>query len=79
MIIGKNLNKLFPNGKDNQDEFISRLLDPNQDKIVGERKEVNITNTQGEEVPVIILLSMAQVDDEITYTAFIQNISVDLF
>lgn len=78
MIIGKNLAKLFPNGS-NQDEFIDRLLDPNKDKIVGERKEVNITNTNGEEVPVIILLSMARVDNETTYTAFVQNISVDLF
>ncbi|MGM0530520.1 MAG: PAS domain S-box protein [Bacteroidota bacterium] len=78
LILGKNLNKLFPNGS-NQDDFIERLLDPNKDKIVGERKEVNITTTNGEEVPVIILLSMAHVEDETTYTAFVQNISVDLF
>ena len=78
MILGKNLNKLFPNGSA-QDEFLERLLDPKKDKIVGERKEVNITNTNGEEVPVIILLSMAHVNDETTYTAFVQNISVDLF
>ncbi|MEF8844923.1 MAG: PAS domain S-box protein [Bacteroidales bacterium] len=78
MILGKNLNKLFPNGS-NQDDFIERLLNPNKDKVVGERKEVNITNTSGEEVPVIMVLSMAHVEDETTYTAFVQNISVDLF
>ncbi|MFW6100439.1 MAG: PAS domain S-box protein [Bacteroidota bacterium] len=78
MILGKNLNKLFPNGS-NKDDFIDRLLDPEKEKIVGERKEVNISNTNGEEIPVIILLSMAHVGDETTYTAFVQNISVDLF
>ena len=79
MIIGKNIHKLFPGKSNKQDEFIERLLDTKKDKIIGERREVNIINTIGEEIPVIILLSMAQVDNETTYTAFIQNISVDLF
>ncbi|MFW5721611.1 MAG: PAS domain-containing protein, partial [Bacteroidota bacterium] len=78
IVLGRKINKLFPNEKyDN--EFINSLLDPNAEKIVGERKEVNIQSTSGEEKSVIILLSMARLEDEVSYTAFIQNISVDLF
>ena len=56
------------------------MLDPNAEKMVGERKEVTIESLKtGEEKSVIILLSMARLEDEVSYTAFIQNISVDLF
>ena len=79
MIVGRNVKKLFPKEIKEYDDFIQRYLDPNKEKIVGERKEVNITNADGEELSVIFLLSMAKVDEETTYTAFIQNISVDLF
>ncbi|MBS3807757.1 MAG: PAS domain S-box protein, partial [Bacteroidales bacterium] len=79
MVLNRNINKLFPDEKNKREEFIERLLDPQKDKIVGERKEVTIVNSNHEEIPVIILLSMAKVEDETTYTAFIQNISVDLF
>ncbi|MFO7844160.1 MAG: PAS domain S-box protein, partial [Bacteroidales bacterium] len=78
IVVGRKMNKLFPDEKyDN--EFVISLLDPKAEKMVGERKEVNITSTSGEEKSVIILLSMARLEDETSYTAFIQNISVDLF
>ncbi len=79
MILGRNVKKLFPKNLGEYDDFIKRYLDPNKEKIVGERKEVTITNADGEDLSVIIILSMAKVDQETTYTAFIQNISVDLF
>ncbi len=78
IVLGRKINKLFPEEK-YENEFINSLLDPNAEKIVGERKEVNIQSTSGEEKSVIILLSMARLEDEVSYTAFIQNISVDLF
>jgi PAS domain S-box-containing protein len=77
-VIGRNIKKLFPDEK-YDDEFISSLLDSNAEKIVGERKEIDIKNTRGEDVSVIIILSMARLEDETSYTAFIQNISVDFF
>ena len=40
---------------------------------------INIESKDGEEIPVLVLLSEARLEDETTYTAFIQNISVDLF
>ena len=77
-VIGRNIKKLFP--EDNyKDDFINAILDPKKEKIVGERKEIEIINTEGEEISVIIILSMAKLEGETTYTAFIQNISVDLF
>ncbi len=79
MILGRNINKLFPKNPGEYDDFTARLLDPQKEKIIGERKEISITNTNGEEIPIIIILSMAKVEDETTYTAFIQNIAVDLF
>ncbi|MDY6801861.1 MAG: PAS domain S-box protein [Bacteroidota bacterium] len=79
IVLGRKISKLFPKEK-YEDEFINALLDPNEEKIIGERKEVTIESIKtGEEKSVIILLSMARLEDEVTYTAFIQNISVDLF
>lgn len=79
MILGRNVKKLFPKDINEYEDFIVRYLDPEKEKIVGERKEVTITNADGEDLSVIFLLSAAKVDKETTYTAFIQNISVDLF
>jgi PAS domain S-box-containing protein len=78
IIIGRNITKLFPDQK-YENEFIKSLLDPKAEKVVGERKEINIKSKSGEEKSVIILLSMARLEGETSYTAFIQNISVDLF
>jgi hypothetical protein len=47
--------------------------------MIGQRKEIKITNKDGIDSSVLILLSEARVDDEHTYTAFIQNIEVELF
>ncbi|MFP4042504.1 MAG: PAS domain S-box protein [Bacteroidota bacterium] len=79
MILGRNVKKLFPKEMNHYEDFIQRYIDPDKDKIVGERKEATITNAEGEDVSVIFILSMAKVGDETAYTAFIQNISVDLF
>jgi len=79
IVLGRKMSKLFPKDK-YDDEFINSMLDPNAEKMVGERKEVTIESLKtGEEKSVIILLSMARLEDEVSYTAFIQNISVDLF
>ncbi len=77
-VIGRNIKKLFPEDK-YENDFINSLIDPKAEKIIGERKEIDIKNISGEEISVIIVLSMAKLEGETTYTAFIQNISVDLF
>ena len=78
VVLGRKINKLFSD-ENTDNEFVKSIIDPKSEKIIGERKEVDIYNESGEEVNVIILLSMARFDGESTYTAFIQNISVDLF
>ena len=78
IVLGRNIKKLF--AKDSyEDEFIKSYIDPKAEKIVGQRTEINIESKDGEEIPVLVLLSQARLEDETTYTAFIQNISVDLF
>jgi len=78
-VLGKNIRILFPTDAARHDEFIATFIDPDKLKTVGIRKEITISNKAGDEIPVLILLSEARVGKEYTYTAFIQNISVDLF
>ena len=61
------------------DDFVAKYVAPGTDKIVGVRKEVSIKNREGEEKPVLFLLSVAKVGNDHAYTAFIQNIEVELF
>lgn len=78
-VIGQNIKILFPNGVDGKDEFLDAYLDPEKQKIVGQRREITITTQSGNDIPVLMLLSETKIGRETTYTAFIQNISVDLF
>ncbi len=78
-ILYQDVGLLFPLHLIESDEFISRYTGPGDQKIIGVRKEVKILTRNKEEKPVLILLSRAQVENEITYTAFIQNIEIELF
>jgi PAS domain S-box-containing protein len=77
--LGMNVRILFSPENCISDDFTSRLVDPTAKKLTGMRQEVKITNREGSDIPVLMLLSEAKVDDENTYTAFIQNIEVELF
>lgn len=77
--LGMHIRILFSAEKIKEEEFVASLVGSGTDKIIGQRKEVTITNKNGDNIPVLILLSEAKVDDENTYTAFIQNIEVELF
>ena len=61
------------------DDFISAFVSNDKEKIIGERREAPIKNKIGEEVAVLFLLSEAKVGDDHSYTAFIQNVEVELF
>lgn len=78
-ILNKNVNKLFSKEIVENDEFVKKYVDPKQEKIVGHRQEVKITTKNGDEVPVLMLLSDAKIGNEHWFTAFIQNIEVELF
>lgn len=78
-VIGQSVRILFPDDIANNDEFLDSYLDPNKEKITGQRREITITTKSGKEIPVLMLITEAKIGREITHTAFIQNISVDLF
>jgi PAS domain S-box-containing protein len=78
-VFGQNIQILFPPDATEKDEFLAAYLDPEKQAITGERREITITKNDGEEINVLMLLTEAKVGREVTLTAFIQNISVDLF
>lgn len=79
-VLGQNVRLLFPADVANASPFLQAYLDPSGEKVVGERKEVNIKNLRDEEeISVLMLLSEARIGRKVSYTAFIQNISFDLF
>ena len=73
-VLGKNIKMLFRNYTKDEDEFMVNLLHPEKRKVVGVRKETSVLAKDGSEKPVIILLAGAKVQNEYTYTAFIQSI-----
>jgi PAS domain S-box-containing protein len=77
--IGQHVKILFSDDAIVNDEFVTKYVTPGTDKIVGVRKEVTIKSSDGENKPVLFLLSMAKVGNDHAYTAFIQNIEVELF
>ncbi|MCG8701868.1 MAG: PAS domain S-box protein, partial [Bacteroidales bacterium] len=78
-VMGKNISMLFTEEIIKDDEFVQKYTSEGTDKIVGVRKEISLSSKSGEELPVLILLSEAEVDEHYTYTAFIQTIEVELF
>lgn len=77
--IGNNIKILFSEESIQNDEFVAKYVIPGPDKLVGVRKEINIKHVSGEEKPVLVLLSKAEIENEYNFTAFIQNIEVELF
>ena len=78
-ILGNHVSMLFSKETVEADEFVKGLVTPDGKKVVGERREAPIKNKYGDEVPVLFLLSEAQVGDDHSFTAFIQNVEVELF
>lgn len=73
-VLGKNIKMLFRKyNQDDSNEFMVSLLHPDKRKVEGVRKEEKILAKDGTEKRVIILLAGAKVQNEYTYTAFIQN------
>jgi PAS domain S-box-containing protein len=79
-VLGNNISMLFKEvASEEEDDMLYTLIKPEKRKIVGIRKETNILNKNGEDVSVLMILAGAKVQGEYTYTAFIQNIEVELF
>jgi PAS domain S-box-containing protein len=78
-ILNNNVNMLFSKETVKTNEFITRFVSNENNKIVGERREVPIRTKYGEDISVLMLLSEAEVGGAFSYTAFIQNVEVELF
>ncbi|MCG8580738.1 MAG: PAS domain S-box protein [Bacteroidales bacterium] len=78
-VLGQHVSMLFSETTAANDEFIAAFVSTDKDKIIGERREAPIKNKVGSEEPVLFLLSEAQVGDDHSYTAFIQQVEVELF
>ncbi len=78
-VLGHHVSMLFSEDDIQKNDFIKAFVTPDMPKIIGERKEVPIKDKFGESVPVLVLLSEAEVNGEHSFTAFIQNIEVELF
>ena len=79
-VIGKNVKKILPppHNKVKNGEVVKYLQSPDNN-LIGRRTEVEIVDAKGEEIPVLLTLSGVKIGGKYTYTAFIQNISVELF
>lgn len=78
-VLNNKVEMLFSKETVKTDAFVTEFVSKEGNKIVGERREVPIKTKYGEEIPVLILLSEAQMGEEYSYTAFIQNVEVELF
>lgn len=78
-VLGKHISMLFSAETAKKDSFVKAYVTSGEAKKVGERKEVPIKNKFGDDISVLFLLSEAQVGEDRSYTAFIQNVEVELF
>ncbi len=78
-VLGKNASMLFADDDLQNNDFIKAFVSPELPKTIGERKEVPIKDKYGESVSVLVLLCEAEVYGEHSFTAFIQNVEVELF
>ncbi|TLX77147.1 PAS domain S-box protein [Labilibacter sediminis] len=78
-VLGQHISMLFSEDTAKNDPFVKAYVTTEATKVVGERREVPIKNKFGDDIPVLFLLSEAQVGDDQSFTAFIQNVEVELF
>jgi len=77
-VLDKPIEMLFSSEVIKEDKFVSQYV-KSDEKNIGNRTEIKMKHKNGDELSVLALLSKAQVDRQTTYTAFIQNIEVELF
>jgi transcriptional regulator with PAS, ATPase and Fis domain len=69
---GKSATSLFPGFPEGYDTFIVSFLSPESTKITGEIKKLQMPAGKGKTQDIEILLSMAETEEEVSYTAFIR-------
>ncbi|AOY02361.1 diguanylate cyclase [Jeongeupia sp. USM3] len=75
-VIGQNVKMLVPQGiQANHDHYVNANRVTGQDKIVGTRREVCIERRDGSKVWATLSLSKVRSGDQISYTAFVKDIT----
>ena len=77
-ILGQNVNKLVPMAiRSNHDDLVNANRITGQDKIVGTSRDVLIERADGQKIWANLSLSKVRQGGEITYTAFVKDISAE--
>lgn len=71
-VLQQDITVLFPEKLTDKDALLGSFVRPGDNKITGQRRKSMIIDKSGKEKAVNILLTKARVDNENTYTAFIQ-------
>jgi len=79
-VIGQSITMLLPAAyKSLNSGDVIGYLKSEANRFKGARSEVTAADKWGNELSLLLTISEAQIGDDYTYTAFIQNISVELF
>jgi PAS domain S-box-containing protein len=73
-VINQDVSVLFPENLTGKDELIDSFTRPGDQKITGKRKETHIVDKNGKEKMIMIELAKTRIDNENTYTAFLQPV-----
>lgn len=73
-LLDKDISVLFPETLTEKDELLGSFVRPGDHKITGKRLRSLIISKTGKEIPVLILLTKARVDNENAYMAVIQQL-----
>jgi two-component system sensor kinase FixL len=74
-ILGRNLNLLIPGQYGDHYPFVQRFLEKRESEIVGRTISLSALRKDGEEFPIELSLSFLELDDKVTFTAIIKDIS----
>lgn len=78
-VLGKNVKMLVPHAIQSQhDHFVNSNRETGQDKIVGTSREVEIHRKDGSLKYAALSLSKVIIDDVISYTAFLKDVTADV-
>ena len=78
-VLGHHIEMLFSEQTKKNNEFVKKLINADEEKIVRQRQEITITTSEGKDIQVLCLISEANVGNEHSYTAFLQKIEIELF
>jgi PAS domain S-box-containing protein len=73
-VINQDVSVLFPENLTGKDELIDSFTRPGDQKITGKRRETYIIDKNGKEKMIMIQLARTRIDNENTYTAFLQPV-----